>query len=1676
MSLYNRTTQTNETVVRLYLIWAFFGTNALQGYIQTKPVGRIVLMCTEDSALAAVQSLLNGTLKNAHGRNTNVLLVFGAPNAGKSSFALNSLLLGLRFDWSAASDSPCSLDNRAAQLLLKNAIRSDIAVAAAQNRSTSARMSDYVIQNLGVSHQSRPVGTLSALAFSLISARNKLFGMPAPKLLNGAEQDVLLREVVCVHVNHVLQGDSGNCKVCALFNEYFASDYSKDSSSNDSSKDSWIYTISKLQNAQNSEDSLDSLDSLDSNYISNISVNSAFIHQLRDMLARLDEMGIVSDPAEKNMLNSLDSHLSVHSDFVSSIIVSRIRTQWNLAFALRSEYADCVRKKYPNAFRLDSSRLLASGVQILNDIFNNLHCDSANESSAACDSSLEFYALKLFLPRMLVVDDFHDVTLAGLAFLESLARLGVRIVLTANPDESVQSFRGSYPDYVVESAQNGVMQAAVSKICDYKVEGFGEDFAKQTSQDVKRQESQNIHDFLNQPNRSIALNLFSARVSLSIASLMPTQTPMTRRAWKMANIQGAFPIEKIESNSQKTENSSVSGDLYRTPSQEMDCVIWQIKRAHLDNKIPWKNMAIIAHDNATVRSFGERLRKDGVPVRYSSVTRALRDEPFIKALFAIIELAQFSQKSVDDLAKSVHSGNYTLYSIAHFVRSRVKTVLESPLVDSGDYNCADLAAVDSLMRSICSLSEVISGENASGVKANGVNASGENSPLHGLIEQWKVLSNRLLGANEPSAIESASVTVDNRVFSAQPNANSTQFSIESCYLLILKAFIDGCSSVAGDSGDLGASENEENQGAKSTEIFSVLQKMRPNSVHTRALMRVFNIVLRLSKDLKNNLEKVKNSGENQVSYVLGKAWNLCNCAKKWQIQALSNNDEGRAANDRLDAAMRLFEYANSFSYTVAQDQQMPNGGLAGPTIAEFIDQVRQMEIEADSLASVAPLPDAVTLTTPSGSVGRLWDYVWIPAVQQRVWPNTAARSTMFASETLVDIVLNSRILSSDSNDISDITYFFDAYSKNPNGICVSDKQAIFTGEQRSLLMAITRARKHLCISAVNSDDCVPSDFLYYYLPEIYWRNQDGSCDYTDFCGDFAAVDADARGLVCASRITLAKEECGSNDGHKMAKNSTIQDALDALNLLKNNGVDAANPDNWDFMRKNYDSAIGSAKPESQATEESQATAESQEESPLKSQEKSQEKISTNKNLVTLSPSMVDKLWSCPVCCLLESKFAGPTVGSTAAQFGTLIHETARWASQDEHLDNDYLRKNYPQLQAFVSGFVGARAQEFSDFDFSFESFSALQKKAIEDVANKMIEHYYSICPSDSSISNVKDRYRFIKNDLNVRRALYTIAQYFVGSLNGQNYPILAQKDEDGVVTKILPAPEKSKTAKPTIADVPLGSLEEAYCECKINATFGFDDILNAYNLAAKSQISLEDLYSIMGFLVGGWPNGGSCDLRVRIQGRIDRMELRKLNDNTQQIRLIDYKTGKVPKTQQVFNDLQLICYQLGIVFCSENNKDYEQLLKLKHTKIARSALFHVVYKDSPAQDNGVAENICQPSLFDEDGSLSASEIISRYRYSNNNRLYDLPNIDARNPAQGVSQSAWADFVGLPMRAKWSLMMISRVFFAAAAVKSTSFAVEPKADHKNYCRCLDVCPACAEKVDTVYEVIEGKNEQ
>ena len=45
----------------------------------------------------------------------------------------------------------------------------------------------------------------------------------------------------------------------------------------------------------------------------------------------------------------------------------------------------------------------------------------------------------------------------------------------------------------------------------------------------------------------------------------------------------------------------MTAGLYRSSREELDDVVWRIKRAHLDRHIRWNDMAVITHDNAAVR-------------------------------------------------------------------------------------------------------------------------------------------------------------------------------------------------------------------------------------------------------------------------------------------------------------------------------------------------------------------------------------------------------------------------------------------------------------------------------------------------------------------------------------------------------------------------------------------------------------------------------------------------------------------------------------------------------------------------------------------------------------------------------------------------------------------------------------------------------------------------------------------------------------------------------------------------------------------------------------------------------------------------------------------------------------------------------------------------------------------
>lgn len=1342
----------------------------------------------------------------------HVTLVAGAPRSGKTEFALDMLIAAMKRYGDAN------------------------AVMTVSGRQIADMLGDRAIRELSAVSQARPVTTLSAVAFRLLTAARSAQGKPLPKLLNGAEQDVIIRKVLASHVEHRQHGDE--CATCDLLRVYFA-------------VSEWSGLVA--------DDSTD-----------------AFANQLRDMLARMNEIG--AKPELENMLIARAASRNGELDARRE----RLRTQWRLAFALREEYNAAIRAAYSGEYRLDASQLMIDATEAVSDIRD------------------------ADIPNMLIVDDFQDATLAGFALLEALHNRGTRLLLVGNPDEAVQTFRGSYPEYLFNEAQSR-MGARLERI--ENLYAACENDVAQTIRNASNR--QNVHDDYR--------TLVATRVSLSIASTEPTDVPLPERPGKMRNIPGAMPIEALPSGNTDAcvtpADGSVETALYRSSSEELDDVVWKIKTEHLQRSREWNDMAVITHDNATVRAFGERLRADGVPVRYSSVTRPLKDEPFVQGLFALIELAELKRRTIA-------ASGMDPQAAGSYIRSRVASIMASPLITVGgdrqhEGRPARLASVESAMHALASLAEIVGDDEIRAQdSANMAKTDVEQqSSLLRLVADWHEYMAKCHAISDEGQHDGGH----------DGDQNDPVFDMDALYVLLLEGntdrVIDTIASVTGSDPQVKAFAS----------LWKVLDKTC-ESEHKLVL--------------------------HEPQYVLDCAWRACGKAEIWQRVALEHSAAGRAANDRLDAAMRLFNYASGGE---------SSGEFAARTIEAFMEQVRSLTIEADSLAHTAPIDQAVTLTTPAGAAGRHWNLVFLPSLQQGQWPNLTPRNTLFGGEELADVMLH--------GELSD-TVTTSAGKRD------AQLAAVLASEQKSFLVALTRADECAVMSAVLNDDHVPSDFLYGYVPEWFDRDRDADMERREYAaigsqGDYAGLESDPRGLIAAARSVLAMEPSNS---------PKARDAAETLALLASRGIRAADPDCWPFVEEPVS---------------------------LAERETIQDGKTRQSDVVTLSPSAVDNLWACPVCWMLENRFSGPRMGSVATNFGSLIHTVAQKATE-AGLD-------MPEQHTAIS-----------DMD------------NIDAITEQMYAEYERLRGDLNGITDPAQRYQALKKDEQAKDALRNIATYFVQSNHG-DYPI---KNNDAFS---------------------VGKLTKAEPELKFTAKFDFDDILAAYNaMDGIHAISRNELIAIMGTLVGGWPQTGMSEhLTVRLTGRIDRVERRDMADGTQQVRLIDYKTGASPNGEGLFNDLQLVCYQLGLVFPEGSGLHGAQAVAAA-PNITQSALFHVTKHAFPAPyGNTAAESHMQQALF-ANGSLNTGAFVPRYYIKKLDKDFQ-DGLDEMLPPMEVSDEHWSEFVGLRnTMAVWSLTMIARVFYAAAASRANEITARPTSEHMKYCRNTAVCPACAGEQNTVFE--------
>jgi superfamily I DNA/RNA helicase/RecB family exonuclease len=309
-----------------------------------------------------------------------------------------------------------------------------------------------------------------------------------------------------------------------------------------------------------------------------------------------------------------------------------------------------------------------------------------------------------------------------------------------------------------------------------------------------------------------------------------------------------------------------------------------------------------------------------------------------------------------------------------------------------------------------------------------------------------------------------------------------------------------------------------------------------------------------------------------VEQVLWQVWQESGLEARWTALARRGGPVGARADRDLDNIVALFH---------AAEHHVDRQPAATP--GAFADYLAAQRIAADSLAPSAPLGDAVSILTAHASAGREWTVVAIAGVQEGAWPDLRLRGSLLGVERMVDTL---------SGIPTDMT---------------SQTAPLLAEERRLLMVAVSRARRRLLVSAIQGDDEQPSRFL-------------DELDEDDREDDKPRpVQRPGRGLTLAELVgELRRAVCSPT-----ADEDTKQRAARQLARLADAGVPGAHPAAWYGL------------PEVSS------------ESPLW----------TDEDTVAVTPSTIEKLLTCPLRWLVE-RTGGNDPAELPAITGNLVHALA----------------------------------------------------------------------------------------------------------------------------------------------------------------------------------------------------------------------------------------------------------------------------------------------------------------------------------------------------------------------------------------------------------------------------------
>ncbi|MEV5152712.1 ATP-dependent DNA helicase [Streptomyces werraensis] len=505
------------------------------------------------------------------------------------------------------------------------------------------------------------------------------------------------------------------------------------------------------------------------------------------------------------------------------------------------------------------------------------------------------------------VDEYQDTDPAQVRLLRALASGGRTLVAFGDPDQSIYAFRGADVGGILE---------------------FPHAFPRADGRPA--------------PVQVLRTSRRSGAALLEATRRITRRMPLPR-----------LPAEKVRLHREPApvrEGGRVEVYTYPTAGTELDNVADILRRAHLEDGVPWNDMAVLVRAGArTLPVVRRALTSAGVPVDVDGDDLPLRHEPAVAPLLTALRAVARAEEERRPDAEGVRG--------------------------AGD------AAGD--------------GSGAAGDGSGEADAgSGEAGPGSGEVDAGARAGSGETGdgSGEAGGGSGAAGAGDGP---GSGRGGSATDGDEPCWLDTETALTLLTSPLAGmDAADLrrlGRALREEERAAgnplppPSDELLArALAEPERLAVHDPVYARGAQ---RLGALLRRARECLAGGGTAEEA--LWELWDGTPWPQRLERAARRGGAAGRNADRDLDAVCALFA-------TAARAEERTGGRGA----LNFLEEIEAEDIAADTLTRRAARPDAVRLMTAHRSKGLEWGLVVVAGVQEGLWPDLRRRGSLLEADRI----------------------------------------------------------------------------------------------------------------------------------------------------------------------------------------------------------------------------------------------------------------------------------------------------------------------------------------------------------------------------------------------------------------------------------------------------------------------------------------------------------------------------------------------------------------------------------------------------------------------------------------------------------------------------------------------------